>query len=412
MLKWLSAEGSAGAGAAEAEEVLSEYDSDAEDEADAGVGGAGAAQPRVVASASARRPRPALPGVVPGGEVTLFGEDGGAGMGGATGRRALSVCASPDGGLALAGGSDGVLRSLALSREGAAAVAASAATVADVGAPVTCVGFRPEARDAERSARGVAVAGTTAGEVCWVHVSSGKVLHRCALGAPGSAVHCLAHAPLEGSVLAAAGDDGCVYVVDEARKEVVEVLRGGNASRTTAGHTSRVAALCWADAAAADVLYSGGWDMTVQVWDRRAGPGSVRSLFGPYLCGDALDVRGPTLLTGSRRSESALQLWDLRADGAGPMAAESDALSAAGPTDVYAARFAGTDASRVLAGGGHGEVALLPAASAAAAAAAGARTWRFTHPDSLPCYALAVRPGPHPVALAAMGTRLALLPLA
>ena len=395
------------------DEVLSEYDSEGEEGVDVVSGGGVSGKTQGSGPRGSLAPRgPGAPVRVPevsaGGEVDLFpGSAGGEG-------RLLSVCASADGGVALAGCSDGVLRQVGLSKEGAVLLASEASVVADVGAPVTCVGYRPESEDTQRSARGVAVAGTTAGEVCWVHVGGAKVLHRCPLAdassgsseAP-SAVHCMAHAPLKGSVLAAAGDDGRIYVMDEAQKRVVETLHGGNAMRTSAGHTSRVSALCWADEGKADVLYSGGWDMTVQVWDRRVGPGSVSSLYGPYLCGDALDVRGTTLLTGSRRSDAALQLWDLRGAG-GLLAAESHALSAAGPTDVYAARFAGEDASRVLAGGGHGQVALLPSGVTPLKG----RTWRFTHPDALPCYALAVRPGNHPAALAAMGPRMSLLPLA
>ena len=34
-----------------------------------------------------------------------------------------------------------------------------------------------------------------------------------------------------------------------------------------------------------NVLLSGGWDNTVQVWDVRAGQ-SVRSIFGPHICGE------------------------------------------------------------------------------------------------------------------------------
>ena len=39
------------------------------------------------------------------------------------------------------------------------------------------------------------------------------------------------------------------------------------------------------------VVVSGGWDNTVQVWDERCGDGAVRQMFGPHVCGDALDVQ-------------------------------------------------------------------------------------------------------------------------
>lgn len=42
----------------------------------------------------------------------------------------------------------------------------------------------------------------------------------------------------------------------------------------------------------------GGWDNTVQVWDIRVGY-AVRSIYGPHICGDALDMDGNTIVTGS-----------------------------------------------------------------------------------------------------------------
>ena len=46
------------------------------------------------------------------------------------------------------------------------------------------------------------------------------------------------------------------------------------------------------------VLLTGGWDNTVQFWDMRVGH-SVKSIFGPHLSGDSLDVCGDEILTGS-----------------------------------------------------------------------------------------------------------------
>jgi COMPASS component SWD3 len=51
--------------------------------------------------------------------------------------------------------------------------------------------------------------------------------------------------------------------------------------------------------------------LAVVSWDDRTGR-SVRSIFGPHICGDALDCNasGSELLTGSWREEHALQRWD------------------------------------------------------------------------------------------------------
>lgn len=46
------------------------------------------------------------------------------------------------------------------------------------------------------------------------------------------------------------------------------------------------------------VLLTGGWDNTVQFWDMRVGH-SVKSIFGPHISGDSLDICGDEVLTGS-----------------------------------------------------------------------------------------------------------------
>lgn len=75
------------------------------------------------------------------------------------------------------------------------------------------------------------------------------------------------------------------------------------------------------------LLVSGGWDRTLQVWDLRLAR-SVRSFFGPYICGDALDMRGGVLVTGSWRHANPLQLWDF---GSGRLLTNWCAITQLGP---------------------------------------------------------------------------------
>ena len=58
------------------------------------------------------------------------------------------------------------------------------------------------------------------------------------------------------------------------------------------------------------MLISGAWDNTVKVWDMRDPRNPVRYIYGPYICGDALDLHEGYILTGSFRSTEQLQLWD------------------------------------------------------------------------------------------------------
>ncbi|KAG7206626.1 hypothetical protein KM043_000305 [Ampulex compressa] len=61
----------------------------------------------------------------------------------------------------------------------------------------------------------------------------------------------------------------------------------------------------------ADLMITGGWDDTVRIWDMRIGNGCVRTIKGPHVCGDAIDVRESNILTGSWVVRDSLQLWDM-----------------------------------------------------------------------------------------------------
>jgi WD40 repeat protein len=51
-----------------------------------------------------------------------------------------------------------------------------------------------------------------------------------------------------------------------------------------------------------NLLISGGWDYTIKVWDIRE-PNPCRYIYGPYICGDSLDLHEGYILAGSFRAE-------------------------------------------------------------------------------------------------------------
>ena len=62
------------------------------------------------------------------------------------------------------------------------------------------------------------------------------------------------------------------------------------------------------------ILYSGGWDRNVVVWDTRIGGKHCGAIYGPLINGEAIDVdsKHHLLITGSSVEEDGLQMWDLR----------------------------------------------------------------------------------------------------
>jgi hypothetical protein len=60
--------------------------------------------------------------------------------------------------------------------------------------------------------------------------------------------------------------------------------------KTTPGHSNRVFS-CKFMPSDQNMILTGGWDNTVQFWDIRVGA-AVRSLYGPHICGDSLDICG------------------------------------------------------------------------------------------------------------------------
>ncbi|PNW83055.1 hypothetical protein CHLRE_06g305000v5 [Chlamydomonas reinhardtii] len=180
---------------------------------------------------------------------------------------------------------------------------------------VTSLAFRP---DVSGSRMQNVLLAAQADAIVHVHVGTKRVLH--VQRESGNRINTLAMRA-DGRMFASAGSDTVVRVYDEA------AAPGGAACRTldhgdgvtTTGHTSHVFSLAW-QPDDPQIILSGGWDNRVLVWDLRVHR-SVRSISGPHICGDALDISpasgagapasSPLVLTGSWRATNPLQLWDL-----------------------------------------------------------------------------------------------------
>ena len=214
-----------------------------------------------------------------------------------------------------------------------------------------CTSLRFLPSSTTRDVQNVAVVASSSGRLWHWHATSGKCLGPRG-GAPivednENQIYAL-DVRGDGGSFATAGFDGAVRVYDETTQKLSATLTGGgddglynNSYRGNpgvessipggggggggaGGHTNRVFGVAYASKNR-NVLVSGGWDNTLQIWDERCGGGAVRSIFGPHVCGDAIDIAGvdgggeeieggggtTEILTGSWRDNNALQVWDM-----------------------------------------------------------------------------------------------------
>lgn len=78
---------------------------------------------------------------------------------------------------------------------------------------------------------------------------------------------------------------------------------------TAAGHSNRIFC-CKYNPTNPNILITAGWDEAIQVWDMRTQV-SVRSIFGPHICGDSLDFSndGKNLMSGSYSAKEGVQVF-------------------------------------------------------------------------------------------------------
>lgn len=142
------------------------------------------------------------------------------------------------------------------------------------------------------------------GEIHHWHVTSQKCLST--IVEPDNQVFALDYHP-QGTGFCSTGKDAKVRVYDESTKALVSTLEGGW-GKPTPGHSNRVFCVKYKPDDP-NIILSTGWDNTIQVWDQRLNY-AVRSIFGPHVCGDGMDIHGETILTGSWRPDEQVQMWD------------------------------------------------------------------------------------------------------
>lgn len=198
--------------------------------------------------------------------------------------------------------------------------------------------------------KNVLVAINTDGEVLHWHVQSGKLLS--VIKVPEEQLFCIDY-NADGSRFATAGKSRVIHVFDENSKTLIASLTGGE-FHVKPGHSNRVFSIKF-HPRDPNVILSAGWDNTVQMWDIREQK-ALRHLFGPFICGDALDVSndGKTVLTGSWKVDNQLQLWDYNSCKLLRTIPWRTANNDGDACMVYTAQFSKNPASDVIVAGGSG----------------------------------------------------------
>ena len=100
------------------------------------------------------------------------------------------------------------------------------------------------------------------------------------------------YSPDNGSKFAIAGKSPDIEIYDDKTMQIcVDFKHLGNAS-----HTNSIFSVKF-DPNDPNLLYSGGWDCSVFLWDLRIAT-QVHNIYGPQISGDCLDVSETQILTG------------------------------------------------------------------------------------------------------------------
>ena len=144
------------------------------------------------------------------------------------------------------------------------------------------------------------------------HTTSNQVVSRFA----GEGAYLALDVRPDGLEYAAGGESAAVDVVALGTQERVTALGGGSARLTSlpahgpTGHTNRVFSVLY-HPTDPNVIVTGGWDRTVQIWDTRKSE-PIRYVSDVFMCGDglAIEPKAGVLITGSYRANDSLALWD------------------------------------------------------------------------------------------------------
>jgi len=168
--------------------------------------------------------------------------------------------------------------------------------------PVTSLRWKPYTGTKPKN---ILTSVTADGKIDFWHSSSGKILY--SLVEEGNPIMCMDF-NTDGTLFATAGNDKVVKLYDDNMKTLISTMKSNSFSQP--GHSNRIFSVIF-NKDSDNMLISGGWDNSLQIYDVRQ-RSIVSSIYGPHICGDAIDSRGNKILTASWAAENQIQIFDLR----------------------------------------------------------------------------------------------------
>ncbi|KAL4463228.1 hypothetical protein ABPG74_007229 [Tetrahymena malaccensis] len=212
--------------------------------------------------------------------------------------------------------------------------------------PFSYVRWRPPGHSFKT--KNVFVTLNSEGEIQHFHLASGKLLSTIKHDSFDPQLFCLDY-NLDTTKFSVCGSEPIIKVYDEETRKL-DVKLGGEQTFPP-GHSSRVYCVKY-DKEDPNVIYTGGWDYRVIIWDLRENKPKKNGIYGPLICGDGIDLYGQYILTSSWTNSNQLQIWDRRnyklvsdIDWDGTLKTTFD------PVFLYSGQFSKADGTLILAGG-------------------------------------------------------------